>query len=310
MIKRFNLEDGRLAEASEGGAIQIYVAPDEREKKDLIEVYKIDPHNLDSSLDPDEIGRMEFEPDHLAVIVKRPKNYSSSDNFLFRVISMGVFLFKDRMILVMAENVNVFEGKQTFKFRTLHDVLIKLLYGTISHFMGHLKVINMLSDSLETKINKSMENKFLLNMFTLEKSLVFFLNGVNHNATIIEKLKVSAVKLGFSPENVEWLDDIMIDNSQCQTLVQTYANILSGLMDARASVVSNNLNVMMKNLNAIVIAVMVPSFIAGVGGMSEWTMMTGAGNWKLSYGLFLLGNICLGVFIYFFIRRLEKLESH
>ncbi|MFA6319058.1 MAG: magnesium transporter CorA family protein [Elusimicrobiota bacterium] len=307
MLKRYGLENGKVVPSPEG-PIHAYIAPDEAERKELIEGHGIDRHNLESALDPDEIGRIEQEPDHLAIILKRPRNYCSADNFLFRVISMGVFLYESKMIIVLADDLSIFEGKHSFVLKSLHDVLIKLIYSTIFHFNGHLKVISMLSDELEQKINSSMENKYLLCMFTLEKSLVYFLNAVNSNAAQIEKLKHNSAKLGFSQENIELLDDISLDNQQCLTLVQTYANILSGLMDARASVVGNNLNVIMKRLMAISIGVMVPTFFASLGGMSEFTMMTGQPHWKVAYGIFTFAMISMGFITYYLIDR--WLEHH
>lgn len=308
MVKHYRIADGALVRTPDPGPVAVYVAPDEHEVRELVEVHRIDRHNVDSSLDPDEIGRMELDPEteQIAIILKRPRNYSSRDNFLFRVMSVGVFLFPSKMIIVVSDDSAIFEGKLSVRVKTLHDVLIKLIYTTIAHFSGHLKVINMISDELEHKINKSMENKFLLDMFVLEKSLVYFLNALNDNATIIGKLKLNSGKIGFSPDNVEVLDDLLIDNSQCLTLAQTYANILSSLMDARASVVSNNLNVMMKNLNAVVIAVAIPSFIAGMGGMSEFTQVTGIEHWYVAYPIFAGAMSALGILVFFAIRAWER----
>jgi magnesium transporter len=98
MVKRYQIIDNKVVETGEGqqGQIIFYINPDEAEKKHLLGDYKLDEHTLNSTLDPDEISRLEFEPDHVAMIFKRPKNYSSKDHFLFKVASMGVFLFKDR----------------------------------------------------------------------------------------------------------------------------------------------------------------------------------------------------------------------
>ncbi|HSA24525.1 MAG TPA: magnesium transporter CorA family protein, partial [Myxococcota bacterium] len=286
--------------------VLVCVSPTEAETRELLEVHKLDPHTLQSALDPDEQGRVEFEEDHLALIIRRPCSYTSADNYLFKVMSAGVFLFKDKLIIVMAKDVPLFEGKQSVKLVSLHDVLLKLLRVVINHFMGHLRVINLISDELEQKASHSAENKHLLNMFTLEKSLVYFLNALNDNGTVATKLKNSAAKIGFSTDHVELLDDIAIDNAQCLTLAQTYSNILSSLMDARASLVSNNLNVMMKNLNALVIAVAVPSFFAAVGGMSEFTQMAGPERWYVAYPVFLGAMGGLGALTYWIVKRLER----
>ncbi|MBU4212134.1 MAG: magnesium transporter CorA family protein [Verrucomicrobia bacterium] len=266
MVKRYQLIDTKVVEAGEGqqGQIIVYINPDEAEKKHLLEDYKLDEHTLNSTLDPDEISRLEFEPDHVAMIFKRPKNYSSKDHFLFKVASMGVFLFKDRLIVLLTDDIQLFTGKLFVRVTSLLDVALRLIGRTIYHFMEHLKVINMITDSLEQKINTDMENKYLLNLFTLEKSLVYYLAAINSNSMLIEKIKNNAAKLGMTPENLELLDDVTIESKQCARQAEIYSSILASLMDARASIVSNNINVLMKTLNIIMIGIMVPTLVFGI----------------------------------------------
>ena len=269
MLKKYQIENCRIIDGPNGaGTIWVYISPNEQEKKYLIDDLKIDEHTLASALDPDELSRLEFEPDHAALIFKRPKNYSSQDELLFKVSSVGIFLFKDRLIVVMPEETPLFEGKQFQRVASLNDLLLKLIYRSIFHYLEHLKIINMITDSLEDKISSSMENKYLLNLFTLEKSLVYYLNAINSNSMLIEKLKTSAAKIGFSPEGLEFLDDIIIENNQCYRQAEIYSNILASMMDARASIVSNNLNVLMKTLNIITIGIMVPTFVVSAFSMN------------------------------------------
>ena len=269
MLKRYRISDGRLVEADDGnGQVHVYAAPDQAEKKHLVEVLKIDEHTLSSALDPDELSRLEFEPEHAAMIFKRAKNYSSEDNFLFRVLSTGLFLFKDRLVVVRAEEAPIFEGRQFARVASLQDLLLKLIYRSIFHFEEHLKVIHMISGQLEQEINTAMENKHLLNLFTLEKSLTFYLNAISSNAVLIEKLRNNAPKIGFTPENLELLDDLTIENNQCHQQASIYSNILASLMDARASIVANNLNVLMKTLNIIMIALMLPTLVVSIFSMN------------------------------------------
>jgi len=126
----------------------------------------------------------------------------------------------------------------------------------------------MLSDSLEQKINASMENKYLLNLFILEKSLVYYLNAINSNTMVIEKIKNNTAKIGIDGDTQEFLDDIFIENTQCYKQAEIYSNILSGLMDARAGIVGNNLNVLMKTLNIITITIMMPTLVVSVFSMN------------------------------------------
>jgi len=269
MRKGFQIKDLKICPGQDGDCpILVYVNPDEAEKTRLISELNLDEHTLNSALDPDEQARMEFEPDHLALIIKSPKNYSSKDMYLFKTISFGLFIFKDKLVAVAPEEIPMFDGKIFNKVRSINDAALKLIYRSIYHFVEHLKVINMVSDSLESKINSSMENKYLLSLFTLEKSLVYYLNAINSNSMVIEKLKANSAKIGFAQEDHEFLEDITIENSQCYKQAEIYSNILAGLMDARVSIVSNNLNVLMKTLNIITIGIMVPTFVVSAFSMN------------------------------------------
>jgi len=307
MLKRYAIVNGRPEESPTADApIWVFFAPEEDERRRLETEFHLDAHTLASALDPDEPSRLEFEPDHLVLIFKRPKNYSAKDHFMFKVASTGLFLFKDRLIVVISEDLPLFGGKLFQSCESIEEVSLRLLYLSIHHFLEHLKVIVMISDEIEGKINVSMENKYLLNLFSLEKSLVYYLNAINSNTYAIDKLRNHLAKTAFTPKCRELLDDIGIENTQCYRQAEIHSNSLAGLMDARASIVGNNLNILMKKLNAIVVAVMVPSFFAGVGGMSEWTMMTGKTDWRVSYTLFMLVMLLLGAVTYWAIAKLEK----
>jgi magnesium transporter len=269
MLVRYNIVDHKIIPVVDGPClISVYINPDEKEKRYLIDQVKLDEHTLNSALDPDELSRLEFEPEHVALIFKRPKNYSGDDKFLFKVSSTGAFLFKDCLILVISEDIPLFEGVQFAKVFSPAHLVLKLIYRSIFHFLEHLKIISAISDDLQNKINKAMENRHLLNLFTLEKSLVYYLNSINSNGALIEKLRVNSAKIGFGTDEIELLDDTLIENSQCYKQAEIYSNILAGLMDARASIVSNNLNVLMKTLNIITIAIMVPTLVVSAFSMN------------------------------------------
>jgi magnesium transporter len=269
MLKNLYMTEGKLVECGQGEpAVLVYTAPDEAERKYLVEQLKIDEHTLNSSLDPDEVSRLEFEPEHVAMIFKRPKRYTAEDSFLFKVVSTGLFLFKDRLIIVLAEDAPLFEGRPFIKMQSVQDVCLKLIYRTILQFVEHLRGINMICNELEQQINTSMENKYLLNLFTLEKSLVYYLSAINSNGALIEKLRNSPAKTGFSQENVEFLDDVLIENNQCRGQTEIYSQVLSSLMDARASIISNNLNIRIKALTLITIAIMLPTLVVSIFSMN------------------------------------------
>jgi magnesium transporter len=268
MLKHLKISDGKVVECETNGEVLLYIAPDDVERKYLVDTYKLDEHTLASALDPDELGRVEFEPDHVAMILKRARRYCTEDQFLFRTWSTGAFLFKDRLVLVTPDDTPLFTGKPFIRVQSLQDIILKLIYRAIVHFEEHLKVINAISGELEQEINTAMENKHLLSLFTLEKSLVYYLNAIASNQRMIDKLKLNSAKIGFTPEDLEYLDDIAIENDQCREQATIYSNILASLMDARASIVANNLNVLMKTLNIVMIALMLPTLVVSIFSMN------------------------------------------
>lgn len=269
MLKRYSIIENKIVEtASEQSPIYVFISPDEKEKRFLVDELKLDEHTLNSASDPDELSRLEFEPNHTAIIFKRPQNYSGVQQFFFKVASTGLFLFNDKLIIVIDEDLPLFEGKQLSRVASLQQLALKLIYRSIFHFLEHLKIINVISDELEKKINAAMENSYLINLFSLEKSLVYYLNSISSNGVLFVKLKNSTAKIGFTTEEVEFLDDMLIENSQCLRQADIYSNILASLMDARASIVGNNLNVLMKTLNIITIGIMVPTFVVSAFSMN------------------------------------------
>ncbi len=308
VLKTYRIENNRICESQEEDCpILVFTAPTDAERQRLIGTYLVDDHTLASALDPDEISRLEYEPNHVAVILKRPRNYSNQDDLRFKVASIGVFIFSDKLVIVMADEIPIleFDQKRLVKVGNLKDVFLKIVSGTISHFLAHLRVINQISESIEQKISTSMENKYLLNMFTLQKSLVYYLNGISYNAALFEKLKNGVVKVGFNQEQVETLDDIIIENGQCLKQADIYTNILSGLMDARASIVNNNLSLLIKRLTIINIVFLPITFIASVGGMSEYTAMTRSIPMWLSYLLFSVAMAVIAFGTYMVLRKIN-----
>lgn len=295
--------------ATDDVPIHVYVNPDEGERRYLIDVLKIDEHTLLSALDPDELARLEYEPNHVAMIYKVPRRYSAQDQLVFRVSSVGLFVFKDQLVVVMPEKTPLFEGKQFLRVSGLSVLVLKIVYASIFHFLEHLKVINALSDELERKINASLENRYLINLFSLEKSLVYYLNSITSNGVLIERLKLNAGKLGYGTEETEFIDDMVIENNQCARQAEIYSNILAGLMDARASIVSNNLNVLMKTLNIITIALMVPTFVVSVFSMNVRLPFGFDDEWNhWSFWLIMILAILSMVGFYFAWKRVDRMR--
>lgn len=268
MVNKYKIVGEKLFESSDGNLL-FFTGLQDEEKRYLIENFSIDAHTLQSSLDPDELARLEIEPEHYAFIIKAPKHHIAEDDLLFRVQSIGIFLFKDKMIVVSQDSLKELLFSKPFqKVTTIKDVFFKIIYSFILQFYNHLNTINKISDELERKLSLAQENKYLLQLFALEKSLVYYHNAITTNQFLLEKIKFNATKLNISDEEKELLEDILIENNQCLRQAETYSSILASLMDARASIIANNLNVLMKILNIITITIMVPTFVVSLFSMN------------------------------------------
>ncbi|MDR3234563.1 MAG: magnesium transporter CorA family protein [Planctomycetaceae bacterium] len=306
MRRNYEIVDGHLCPTEDANSkIQVFVHPDETERMYLVGELSLDEHTLSSALDPDELSRIEFEPTHIAVIFKRPQHYSESDGFLFRVSSMGLYLFDDRLIAVMSDDPSIFEsGKDVSNITDgLPELLIRLITRSISQFLGHMRAISMIVDELEKKLETTMSNKHLLHLFKLSQSMTYYLSAISTNGVLIDKLRGYSAKIGFTPRHNEMLEDLNVDNTQCYKQAEIYSVIMAGMMDARASVVNNNLNMLMKQLTVLSIVFLPLNVIAGVFGMSEYTEFTKPIPWAVSYSLFALGLVAVGYFTYWLLKR-------
>lgn len=271
MINRFDIRDSQVLPCDDPNVvapITVFTAPTEAEKKQLCEEFGIDEHTINSALDPDEQARLDFDPGYLAILYKRPRNLSGPDRFLFKVSTAGLFLIRGRLVIVVQESVDVF-GTRIFKrVRDLDDIVPRIMSYSITHFLEHIKVITMISDEMEVKIQGSMENKYLLALFSLEKSMVYYVSALSSNVLLIDKLKINAQKYGFDAVAQEFLDELAADANQALHQAEMHSNILASMMDARASIVANNLNGIMKTLSFITIGIMMPNLVLSLFSMN------------------------------------------
>jgi magnesium transporter len=306
MLTRFQLTDGLLAPVESGdSSIQVYVNPDVAERNFLQMTLNIDEHTLSSALDPDEVSRIEFHSDHMLLIWKRPTNYSGEDSFFFNVASIGLLLFKEQLVIIAMDDIAL-AGPWTRQIPMPHsplDVMLGLLFSTIHHYHGHLKVIKMIARELQQKINTSMENKHLIQMFNLSESLVYYITAIHSNAVVLARLRNHAEKERLSSEIVAFIDDLIIENNQCSKQAEIYSTVFSGLMDARGNLVNNNMNILLKNLTLINVVFLPLNLIASIGGMSEFSMMAEGVDWRISYGLLAIAMLLIGWLTAIVLRR-------
>ena len=304
MMTEFSIDEAGIVPAAEGrGQVLVFVAPDDREKSILRDQFLLDDYDLSSTLDPDEVPRVEASGGRTFIIWKIPRSAKVSEAVELGVRPVSLALVGDRLAIVMNEGEISFSAREFRNCRSVRDVLLAFLLYTVRHYVGHLRVIKQMSSEIEKKITVSMENRHLLQMFALSESLVYYVDGIEGNGAVLAKLHSIATELGLDTRQHQLLEDIVLENGQAARQANIYSSILSGLMDARGTIVNNNMNVLLKNLTLINTVLLPLNLIASIGGMSEWSMMTKGLDWRLSYGLFSLGMAVLGLLMWVIVTR-------
>ncbi len=303
MLKKFKFEIYELFE-DENGSIYYYYGLSEKEKQEIQNTFNIDIHSINSSLDPEEVPRLEIADGKTTIIWKIPTALQLGGQSTFKIISIGFFIVKDKLIILSNDNLPYIIEKYPIQNESIYDVLISLLYISIKHFIEHLKIIKLLGREIQEKINQSMDNQYLLSMFELSETLIYYLDAIETNHMVLKKLnfhlKNIAVNLNYS-----FLDDIIVENEQASRQAEIYSQVLAGLMDARGSIVNNNMNILIKNLTIINIIFLPLNLIAGIFGMSEWSAITSVLPWYISFPLFFIIMIIIGWLTLGFIYKME-----
>jgi magnesium transporter len=304
MIKHYDVVAHGLVESTrDSGHVAVVVAPDERERALLQEQFLLDDYDLASTLDLDEVPRLDVAGNRLLLIWKMPESATVSDSIELGVNVVGLTLAQDRLAFARMAGELSFTDREFRNVRDARDVMLAFLLRTVHHYVAHLKVIRQISVELEKKITVSMENKHLLQMFSLSESLVYYVDAIEGNAAVLTKLRNIGSQQGFEARHLEVLDDIILENAQAARQASIFSSVLSGLMDARGTIVNNNMNVLLKNLTLINIVFLPLNLIASIGGMSEWTGMTKNLDWRLSYSLFCLAMVFFGWGTWLFMKR-------
>ena len=304
MMTQYSIGEAGIVPCTEGsGQFLVFVAPDDRDRSILREEFRLDEYDLSSTLDPDEVPRVEASSERTFIVWKIPRSAKVSEAVELGVRPVSIALVGDRLAFVMNEGEISFSSREFRNCRTVRDVLLGFILYTVRHYVGHLRVIKQLSSELEKKITVSMENRHLLQMFALSESLVYYVDAIEGNGVGLAKLHSIAGELGLDARQHQLLDDIVLENGQAARQANIYSSILSGLMDARGTIVNNNMNVLLKNLTLINLVFLPLNLIASIGGMSEWSMMTRGLDWRVSYTVFTLGMALLGWLMWIIVTR-------
>jgi magnesium transporter len=305
MIMAYRIESAQLVpSAADEASVLICCEPTDAEKGTLLTQFDLDPFDMEAIYDSDEVPRVENTPDGTFMIWKRPDNVSQRETIQFEVSSLGIVIHHNKVALIVPKGDFSLTGREFKRIDSVWDCVLRVLLLTVHHYQGHLKAIKMMSQDLQAKIVRSMGNKYLLQMFALGESLIYYHNALETNLAVLTKLHTAADRLKLTADQIEFLDDVIIENQQASKQAGIYSTVLSGLMDARGNIINNNMNVLLKNLTLINVVFLPLNIIASMGGMSEFSMMTKGFDWRISYGLFSLAMILLGWATWWWLKKI------
>lgn len=242
------------------------------ELKEIADEYSIDVDHLRAALDEEERARIEVEDDYTLILVDIPTLEVRNNSNRYVTIPLGIIVANEAIITVCLVESPILRGfmeKRVKDFYTHKKTrfILQILYKNAQAFLQNLRVIDKKSDEVERKLHISTKNQELIELLELEKSLVYFTTSLRSNEVVLEKMmKIERIKK--YQEDEELLEDVIIENKQAIEMANIYSGILSGTMDAFASVISNNLNIVMKFLATVTIVLSVPTLIASLWGMN------------------------------------------
>jgi len=308
MIHYFKNKDHKTIEINgpESGA-WVNISPPLRQEEfhKLSEDLQIPLDFLTDSLDIDERTRFEEEDDVKLIVLKTPtenNSFNESDAY-YITIPICIILTVDQIVTVNSfDNPAIKKVLSTFKNRNTdrkNMMVLKIFEKVVQDFMAHLKEINQRRNVIEQKLYASSRNEQLLQLLQIQKSLVYFVTALRSNELLFMKLERTNF-LGLDEAEKEFLNDLIVDNSQALEMVNIYTNILSSTLDAFASIIANNQNQVLKRLAVITIVLTFPILIASLFGMN---VPSGFENSPYAFYLVAILSFAIAVLVGWFVLR-------
>lgn len=274
MIKYYSTKNDNVykQDAPQNGCWVSLIAPTEQELTTVAEYYGVDTEILCAALDKDERSRIDNDTDYTMILVNIPTIDEQSKMELYYTVPFSIIIVQNAVITVCSDESPVIDSFAKGKVRNFYThmksrFILQLLYQVDTLYLQYLHNIDKKSDEVETKLHKSTQNRELIELLKLEKSLVYFTTALRSNETVLEKLLRTELVKKYS-EDAELLEDVIVENKQAIEMTNIYSGILSGMMDAFASVISNNLNIVMKVLAIVTIVMAIPTMIFSAYGMN------------------------------------------
>lgn len=270
-------QDMVTLEKPEPGCWISAIAPTPEEISYLVNEIGINSDFVKASLDEEESPHIDKDDNQTLIVVDYPSQEeedlsNESDTLQYMTLPMGIVFIENYFVTIsLYDNSTLSDFRKGMvkgamtHYRT--RFLLIMLLRISQRFLVYLKRIDRLSSRTERKLHQSMRNKELIQLLGIEKSLVYFSTSLKTDEVIINKImRGNVIKIYEDDEDI--LEDVQIEFKQAIEMCNIYSNILSGTMDAFASVISNNLNIVMKVLTSLTIVMTIPNIVFGFYGMN------------------------------------------
>ena len=274
MIRYYKSIDSKLEKLKsfEDGCWVNLVEPTQSEINEISEMFNIDIENIKAALDEEERSRIDIEDNHTLILIDIPIDESDASSTHYSTIPLGIILLENTIVTICTAQTKILNDfivghiKDFFTFKKTRFIL-QILYKNASYYLHYLRRINKMTIAIEKEIYKSMQNKELIQLLELEKSLIYFSTSLKANELVLNKmLRTGSIKK--YPEDEDLLEDVIIENRQALEMATIYGDILSRIMDAFSAIVSNNQNNVMQFLTSITLIMSISTIVSGFFGMN------------------------------------------
>ena len=256
----------------ENGSWINIVAPSDEELILISKKTGVDLEFLKAALDDEETSRIDIEDDSLLIIVDIPFTEMEDNSLTYDTYPLAIIHTDKQLITVCLKNSKILTDFINGKIKSFYTFkksrfTLQILNRISTYYLLYLRQIDKKSLMIEKRLHKSMKNRELIQLHSLEKSLVYFSTSLKANEITLEKMLKLELMQKYE-EDKDVLEDVIIENKQAIEMTEIYSNILASTMDFFASVISNNLNIVMKVLASVTILMAIPTIMGGIFGMN------------------------------------------
>ena len=311
MLRIFNTIDGQVEqiEKPEPGAWLCLSEPTDVELATVAQETGVDLADLRAPLDDEERSRVDTESDYTMIIVDIPTVEERGGRDWYETIPLSIVVTQDLIITVCMQDTPVLHPFMDGTIRGFNTFMksrfiLQILYRNATMYLRYLRIIDRESDKLEMRLRHSMENREILMLLELSKTLVYFTTSLRSNEIVMEKL-MTLSRIKQYPEDEDLLEDVITENKQAIEMANIYSGVLANMTDAFASIVSNNLANVMRIFTIISITLSIPTLIFSMYGMNFQDGMLGIplSNTPWGFAVVVLIATALSAIVTWFLTR-------